>query len=238
MRRASILTKQMSSTLRQAIDTMINLYVANIFVERPIWRIMFGPKYLLNQWQRNFEDQKKNDAEEITLTKQYDQPGNSQQFSSKKNFRIKNNISDDTMLIDETVREILKIYDEIQPNLKRLGVDINPRKLIQNKYRYQYSVDNRRLDLVEKNEQKQIELENYWQNSIWSLFVNNSVNAFDLYTGSGTFKNGEIIRWNSKFHMDVWFGRSCNTINGTDGKQFTPFLQKSRIYRFIPRICR
>lgn len=218
---------------------MIDLYVVNIFVERPIWRIMFGPKYSSINWQQNLEERKENKDKDFKEMA-YDTPEHSQHLFSMKNFTIKDNLSSDMALIDETVRKILKIYDEIEPHLKRLGVDIDPHKLIQDKYKY--SVSNGRLGLVEKSEQKKIlnkmEFENYSPNSIWSLFVNNSVNAYDLYTGIDSFKNGEIIRWNYNTHMDAWFGRSCNNINGTDGNQFAPFLQKTRIYRFLPRICR
>ena len=51
-------------------------------------------------------------------------------------------------------------------------------------------------------------------------------------------KNAEIIAWNQHSYVDAWYGRQCNRINGTDGRQFNPFVRESRIYQFIPRLCR
>ena len=40
--------KKISTGLRNVIDQILNLYAMNIFVERPIWRIIFGPNFTIN----------------------------------------------------------------------------------------------------------------------------------------------------------------------------------------------
>ena len=38
--------------------------------------------------------------------------------------------------------------------------------------------------------------------------------------------------------MDSWYSRSCNKINGTDGRQYGPFLRAKTISEFNSKICR
>lgn len=56
----------------------------------------------------------------------------------------------------------------------------------------------------------------------------------------GDFKNiGRVLKWNGKKEVSYWRGKSCNTIQGTDGQFFHPFVQKDeKLDIFAPDLCR
>lgn len=56
----------------------------------------------------------------------------------------------------------------------------------------------------------------------------------------GNFSNiGKVVKWNKKSEVSYWRGKSCNTIRGTDGQFFHPFVQKEdKLDIFAPDLCR
>lgn len=93
----------------------------------------------------------------------------------------------------------------------------------------------------------------------YSLFLNNSENKFEVFTGHKTGLMARILKWNDKTWqklskccemklisvfianraLDVWTGRSCNQINGTNGFRYSPFIDKSdRLFDYSTDMCR
>lgn len=56
----------------------------------------------------------------------------------------------------------------------------------------------------------------------------------------GDFTNiGRVLKWNGRSEVSYWKGKSCNTIQGTDGQFFHPFVQKDeKLDIFAPDLCR
>ncbi|OTF69723.1 CD36-like protein, partial [Euroglyphus maynei] len=138
------------------------------------------------------------------------------------------------------VDKILTLYDQVEQYIKRLGVDIDPYELLSGIYRYENDARDKRapkLNKIKENPQLKLSAK-YRQNSVFSFFTNDSIEKYDIYTGVNTEKNAEILAWNQHSYMDAWYGRQCNRINGTDGRQYAPFVRETRIYQFIPRLCR
>ena len=50
---------------------------------------------------------------------------------------------------------------------------------------------------------------------------------------------GRVLRWNKRSEVLFWKGKQCNTIRGTDGQFFHPFVQKDeKLEIFAPDLCR
>lgn len=76
------------------------------------------------------------------------------------------------------------------------------------------------------------------KNNTWDEKADGTMN---ISTGvDGDFANiGKVVRWNDKQDVSFWRGKSCNTIKGTDGQFFHPFIQKNeRLDIFAPDLCR
>lgn len=76
------------------------------------------------------------------------------------------------------------------------------------------------------------------KNNTWDEKADGTMN---ISTGvDGDFANiGQVVRWNNKQRVSYWRGDYCNTIKGTDGQFFHPFVQKDeRLDIFAPDLCR
>jgi lysosome membrane protein 2 len=50
---------------------------------------------------------------------------------------------------------------------------------------------------------------------------------------------GQILAYNGKKSLDFWYSKEANTINGTEGTLYSPFLSRyNRLYLFNPEMCR
>ena len=50
---------------------------------------------------------------------------------------------------------------------------------------------------------------------------------------------GKVVAWNKKSSMSFWRGDPCNSLRGTEGQFFHPFVQKDeRLEIFAPDLCR
>jgi len=64
---------------------------------------------------------------------------------------------------------------------------------------------------------------------------------FEVYTGLANTEDlfGYFKTWKNKTSLDWWKSGSCNSINGTDGTIWPPFIDKSKkLYFFVPDVCR
>lgn len=53
------------------------------------------------------------------------------------------------------------------------------------------------------------------------------------------FDIGRVVEVDGKSQMDVWNGKACNEIRGTDGLMYPPFMKKSdQIWFFQKFVCR
>ncbi|XP_027202616.2 uncharacterized protein LOC113796527 isoform X1 [Dermatophagoides pteronyssinus] len=231
--------KKISNGLRNVIDEILNLYAMNIFVERPIWRIIFGPNYQSDHQQNNI-DNGDGDQDINANMNELDENDETIDINNKNSTKESNttNIEHTKYTNDETVGKILTLYDKAEQYIKRLGVDIDPYDLLAGIYRYENVVKSGPKLIKLKEKKMKLSRNEYRQNSVFSFFSNNSIEKYDIYTGINDEQNGEIIAWNQHSYMDAWYGRQCNSINGTDGRQYSPFVRESRIYQFIPRLCR
>lgn len=78
----------------------------------------------------------------------------------------------------------------------------------------------------------------YKKNNTWDEKADG---VMTISTGvDGNFSNiGKVVRWNKKPDIDFWKGKPCNTITGTDGQFFHPFVQKDeKLDIFAPDLCR
>lgn len=78
----------------------------------------------------------------------------------------------------------------------------------------------------------------YMKNGTWDERADG---VMTISTGvDGNFANiGKVVRWNKKSEVSYWRGQSCNTIKGTDGQFFHPFVQKEdKLDIFAPDLCR
>lgn len=76
------------------------------------------------------------------------------------------------------------------------------------------------------------------KNNTWDEKADGTMN---VSTGvDGNFARiGQVLRWNKKQEVSFWRGKSCNTIKGTDGQFFHPFVQKDeKLDIFAPDLCR
>lgn len=78
----------------------------------------------------------------------------------------------------------------------------------------------------------------YKKNNTWDEKADG---VMTISTGvDGDFdKIGQVVKWNNKPEVPYWKGKYCNTIRGTDGQFFHPFVQKDeRLEIFAPDLCR
>lgn len=64
---------------------------------------------------------------------------------------------------------------------------------------------------------------------------------FEVYTGLSSTQDmfGYFKSWKNQTRLDWWKSDSCNSINGTDGTIWPPFIDKSkRLYFYVPDVCR
>lgn len=80
----------------------------------------------------------------------------------------------------------------------------------------------------------------YKKNNTWDEKADGTMT---ISTGvDGDFANiGQVVKWNRKNKISFWVqgNNSCNTVRGTDGQFFHPFVQKDeRLEIFAPDLCR
>lgn len=78
----------------------------------------------------------------------------------------------------------------------------------------------------------------YKKNNTWDEKADG---VMTISTGvDGNFTNiGKVVQWNKKREVSFWRGSKCNTIQGTDGQFFHPFVQKDeKLDIFAPDLCR
>lgn len=78
----------------------------------------------------------------------------------------------------------------------------------------------------------------YKKNDTWDEKADG---VMTISTGvDGNFNNlGKVVRWNGKTDLSYWKGKHCNTLRGTDGQFFHPFVQKDeKLEIFAPDLCR
>ena len=61
-----------------------------------------------------------------------------------------------------------------------------------------------------------------------------------VHTGAKNIQNLEQWKsWKGKEHVDLWLTKYANMLNGSDGRQFAPSVEKNdRIYIFLIQLCR
>ncbi|KAJ6215643.1 hypothetical protein RDWZM_010143 [Blomia tropicalis] len=248
--RRSRSVRSISNALTERINEILNIYQTNMFIERSIRRIIFGPTvnsdYLgdidgenetLNDSELDrrpiVDDIDQNEVDENEITNEKIRSMHLQSDSIDSFQFGPNNLM---AVTDDATKQIMAIYDQIRPYLSKMGVRVDPYRLLATQfgYRYQQIVQNDSwLDPLEPSVERKFPF-----NSMISFFRNDSVQRFNLLTGKETNRNGEIVRYNEEQRMNSWYGRDCNIINGTDGRQYGPFLRSKRIYEFNPKICR
>uniref|UniRef100_A0A2L2Y078 Lysosome membrane protein 2 n=1 Tax=Parasteatoda tepidariorum TaxID=114398 RepID=A0A2L2Y078_PARTP len=69
---------------------------------------------------------------------------------------------------------------------------------------------------------------------------NSGDGIFTVYTGLDNIaKYSQIVQWNNMSRIPFWGNEYCNMMNGTDGSQFPPPIQKRDIlYVYTPELCR
>lgn len=78
----------------------------------------------------------------------------------------------------------------------------------------------------------------YGKNDTWDEKADG---IMTISTGvDGDFNNiGKVVKWNGKREVSYWKSKACNTIQGTDGQFFHPFVQKDeKLDIFAPDLCR
>ena len=241
-RRASVV-KRISSSLNTSINTMLGLYEANLFIDRSVRRIMFGPQddgggeaisfnsdsnesfssstqplptisgdnisWISGTNSVDYDYNNSNINESIKMNKETGRKRrNIRNINDRRFIRSKFELirSKDIIsrVIDEATLAILKEYDKVSQYLDRLGVDIDPYKLLAAQLyptskvattaqASSSSFESPKSDSLNAESSNQ----NYEFNSMMAFFQNNSLQKYDLYTGIGTNLNGQIIRWNN-----------------------------------------
>lgn len=78
----------------------------------------------------------------------------------------------------------------------------------------------------------------YKKNNTWDEKADGTVTVATGATGDIS-KIGQVIRWNNADKMSFWRGESCNSLRGTEGQFFHPFVQKDeKLDIFAPDLCR
>lgn len=184
---------RISRSLNKVINEIMQLYVLNLFVERPVWRIIFGTRYRTADDSMEEEansgnsevDDGDRDSDNDMESEENDSDSINMQMQSETNQSTIYSVDQIAKITDDaTVLAILKLYDQIKTYLDRLDVDVNPYDLlIMSKHRNTFNVKSK--------------LQKYKVNSVMAFFQNNSIDKYDIYTGLDTNQNSEIIRWNS-----------------------------------------
>lgn len=69
---------------------------------------------------------------------------------------------------------------------------------------------------------------------------NETTEKVEIWTGLGQSKDrfAEVSKWEGKARLELWRGK-CNTINGTNGELYKPFLEEGKAIRiFLGPLCR
>ncbi|OQR66557.1 lysosome membrane protein 2-like [Tropilaelaps mercedesae] len=76
----------------------------------------------------------------------------------------------------------------------------------------------------------------------FGLFYNTNDTADQLFTvgtGAGDYPFATILKWNNLTSLNFWGSEYCNKINGTDGAQFSPFIETNqKLFVFATDLCR
>lgn len=200
-RRASAVAR-ISKSLNATINQILRLYEANLFIERTVERIIFGPSSGEKggaggggvsplptmpegtEGSGDAEFDKTMGNESISLARlSQGRSGSLQAGSTLEGIE------------DEATKEILKLYDKISPYLEKLGVDVSPYTLLAAQLGREVS----QAQVSPKSSRLQAANSEYRFNSMLAFFQNNSLQKFDLFTGkSDKSTNGQILRWNNQ----------------------------------------
>lgn len=80
-------------------------------------------------------------------------------------------------------------------------------------------------------------------NYLYCILIQRNGTAEEVWvvqTGKKDFNNlGNVVSFNGMTKQDVWGDEKCDSIFGTDGTLFSPFVDKSRILQiYHPDVCR
>lgn len=158
------------------INDILLQYASNLLVERPVWRVIFGPEFRSEPPPLHTED----NEIESTEGESEEQPINMQMKLDSNDSSFPYSVDSVERITDDPgVSQILRQFDRIKVYLDKLGVDVNPYDVY-----YEY---HRSRSLQYKT-----------ANSVLEFFKNNSLQKFDVLTGVETSRNGEIFRWNNQ----------------------------------------
>lgn len=188
------MVRSLSKGLNSTINQILRLYEANLFIERPIYRVIFGSS------EGSSED---NGGSPVPTMPEMPLDGDDSTSASNNSIGLarlqtasegaKSGISDRATL------EILKLYDKTSQYFEKLGVDVNPYDLVAAQLNGKEGGSlNSKLQDSEGSVQKK-----YRFNSMLAFFQNNSLQKFDLSTGKDMDekkkqKNGQLIRLNNE----------------------------------------
>ncbi|KPM04620.1 CD36-like protein 3 [Sarcoptes scabiei] len=258
---------RISGRLRSTIDEMINIYIDNVFIDRPVWRLIFGPLFKSEFESNNETSDEMNDLfDDNSLEKEFSM--NEEQMKNIETLFSQTSLSssNQTELIakyndllkksqpknfskqlkqssndrEEAINKILKLFDQVEPFFKKLGVDINPYELLIGSYRFENQ--NGQIWLVKSNQSSQQNFEkdslrkdflenltdrnSFKENSVFRFFTNNSKSKYKITTGLENRTTAQILEWNDSDRLNSWYGDNCNRIKGTDGHQYHTFLSR------------
>lgn len=183
---------------------MLRIYEANLFIERPIYRVIFGP---VGTGGGGFEE---DTGGAVPTMAEMPLEGDEDSSSSNNSIGLarlqaaggensKNSFGG--MITDRATLEILKLYDKTSQYFEKLGVDVNPYNLLTAQLGAIGGGVSTKLQEFEKLSKKQ----KYRFNSMLAFFQNNTLQKFDLFTGrkeesdkAGTQQNGKLIRLNNE----------------------------------------
>lgn len=188
------MVRALSKGLNSTINQMLRLYEANLFIERPISRVIFGPS-----------GESVDESGGPPVPTMPEMPLDGDDSSSNNSIglaRLQAGPSDGlkSAIFDRATLEILKLYDKTSQYFEKLGVDVNPYDLIA----AQLGGGKEGGGLSSKLQDSEgNEIKKYRFNSMLAFFQNNSLQKFDLYTGKEVEekkkqKNGQIIRLNNE----------------------------------------
>ena len=174
-----------SRSLNSTASQILSIYRSNLFVERTIDRIIFGPPSL----SINFTDFNNGSDSETFEGEQEDEivtePSKAKQETESNT--TKNEYSWITELLrDDATLRILSIYDRAKLSFVRNGVDLNPFELLAAQfYKNGQSIADGFRPLR--------------MNSLLSFYQNNSLERFDLWTGKDQpGRQARLLKWDNQ----------------------------------------
>lgn len=195
MTRRATSVKAISKGLNSTINQILRIYEANLFIERPVERIIFGPSGM---------GADRSNGPLPTMPEVPIDPGDGADFSGAGNDSLalarlqmdgaaSLGPGNTAGIEDQATVEILKLYDKAATYFERLGVEINPYDLLAAQM-------GKKVVKVGKSARLQDPAteQPYRFNSMMAFFQNNSLQKFDLFTGRESNQNGKIIRWNNQ----------------------------------------